>query len=33
MSFETKARIELVSVIIGILVLFSLPVILMSAGI
>jgi hypothetical protein len=33
MSFETKARIELISVIIGILVLFSLPVILMGMGI
>ena len=33
MTFETKARIELVSVIIGILVLFSLPVILMVVGI
>jgi len=33
MSFETKARIELVSVIIGFVVLFSLPVILMGAGI
>jgi hypothetical protein len=33
MSFETKARIELVSVIIGILVIFSLPIFLMGAGI
>jgi hypothetical protein len=33
MSFETKARIELVSVILGILVLFSLPVILIGMGV
>ena len=33
MSFETKARIELVSVIIGILVLFSLPIFLMGVGV
>lgn len=32
MSFETKARIELVSVIIGILLLFSLPIFLMGSG-
>jgi hypothetical protein len=32
MSFEAKARIELVSVIIGILVLFSLPIFLMGSG-
>jgi hypothetical protein len=32
MTFETKARIELVSVIIGILVLFSLPIFLMGSG-
>jgi hypothetical protein len=33
MSFETKARIELFTVIIGVVVLFSLPVILMGVGI
>ena len=32
MTFETRARIELVSVIIGILVLFSLPIFLMGSG-
>ena len=33
MSFETKARIEMVCVIIGIIALFSLPIILMGVGI
>lgn len=33
MSFETKARIELVGVILGVIVLFSLPVILMGVGV
>ena len=33
MTFETKARIEYVSVVIGMLVLFSLPIILMGVGI
>lgn len=33
MTFETKSKIEFISVIIGVLVLFSLPVILMGAGI
>ena len=33
MTFETKSRIELISVVIGALVLFSLPVILMGVGI
>ena len=32
MTFETKARIELVSVIVGILILFSLPIFLMGSG-
>jgi hypothetical protein len=33
MSFETKARIELISIIIGALFLFCLPVIIMGVGI
>lgn len=33
MTFETKSRVEIISVIIGVLVLFSLPVILMGVGI
>ena len=33
MTFETKARIELFTVIIGVVALFSLPVILMGVGI
>ena len=33
MSFETKARIEFVAVILGVIVLFSLPVILMGVGV
>lgn len=33
MSYETKARIELVSVILGIIVLFTLPIVLMGVGI
>jgi len=33
MSFETKARIELVTVIIGVIVLFTLPIALMGVGI
>ena len=32
MDFETKRRIELVSVIVGGLVLFSLPIILMAVA-
>lgn len=33
MTFETKSRIEFISVVIGFLVLFSLPVILMGVGV
>lgn len=33
MSFETRARIEFAAVVIGVLVLFSLPVILMGVGV
>ena len=33
MTFETKARIEYVTVVISMLVLFSLPIILMGLGI
>jgi len=33
MTFETKARIEYVTVVICMLVLFSLPIILMGLGI
>ena len=33
MTFETKSRIEYISVVVGILVLFSLPIILMGMGI
>ena len=32
MDFETKCRIELVSVIVGGLILFSLPIILMAVA-
>jgi len=32
MSFETKSKIEFVAVIIGIIVLFSMPVLVMAAG-
>jgi len=33
MTFETKALIEIISVIIGVFVLFSLPIIMMGIGI
>jgi len=32
MSFETKSKIEFVAVVIGIIVLFSMPVLVMAAG-
>jgi hypothetical protein len=33
MTFETKSKIEFVAVVIGILALFSLPLVVMSVGI
>ena len=33
MSFETKARIELVSMVICMVILFTLPIVLMGVGI
>ena len=33
MTFETKSRIEFAAVVIGVLILFSLPVILMGVGV
>lgn len=33
MTFETKSKIEFIAVVIGVLVLFSLPVILMGVGV
>ena len=32
MTFETKRKIEIVSVIIGVIVLFSMPILVMGAG-
>jgi hypothetical protein len=32
MSFETKSKIEFAAVVIGIIVLFSMPILVMSAG-
>ncbi len=32
MSFETKSKIEIAAVIIGIVALFSMPVLVMAAG-
>jgi len=32
MSFETKSKIEIASVIIGIVVLFTMPIMVMAAG-
>jgi hypothetical protein len=32
MTFETKSKIEIAAVIIGIIVLFSMPVLVMVAG-
>ena len=32
MTFETKRKIEIASVIIGVIVLFSMPILVMGAG-